>query len=55
VIATGPGAIAGEILGLAAMAGGVWLVAHRAPRVAAEQPEEDGGDAVSRPAAAGSR
>jgi drug/metabolite transporter (DMT)-like permease len=57
-IATAPGAIAGEVLGLAAMAGGVWLVAHRAPRVVEENPERrdgDDGDSVSRSAAAGSR
>jgi len=66
-IATGPGAIVGEVLGLAAMVGGVWLVAHRAPRVVEENPENDaGGDGdqardggsagpVSRSAAAGSR
>ena len=56
-IATGAGAIAGEVLGLAAMICGVWLVAHRAPRVVEENPEnEDGdGDSVSRSAAAGSR
>ena len=63
-IAGSPGAIVGEILGLAAMAGGVWLVAHRAPRVAEENPEKadenpekpdgDDGDEVSRSAAAGS-
>jgi drug/metabolite transporter (DMT)-like permease len=42
-----PGAIVGEVLGLAAMALGVWLVAHRAPHLAAtgepddaEQPSE---------------
>lgn len=45
-IATGPLAITGEVLGLAAMVGGVWLVAHRAPQVAAqvsddEEPEGD--------------
>jgi len=30
-----PGAVIGEVLGLAAMALGVWLVAHRAPHLAA--------------------
>jgi drug/metabolite transporter (DMT)-like permease len=58
-IATGAGAIAGEVLGLAAMVGGVWLVAHRAPRVVEENTEnEDGdgdGDPVNHSAAAGSR
>jgi drug/metabolite transporter (DMT)-like permease len=53
-IATSPGAIAGEVLGLIAMAGGVWLVAHRAPRVAAGDDDADG-ESVSRSAAAGSR
>jgi drug/metabolite transporter (DMT)-like permease len=38
-VSTGPGAIAGEVLALAAMAGGVWLVAHRTPQVA----DGDGG------------
>jgi drug/metabolite transporter (DMT)-like permease len=37
-IATGAGAVTGEVLGLVAMAGGVWLVAHRAPRVVAGEP-----------------
>jgi drug/metabolite transporter (DMT)-like permease len=62
-IATGPGAIVGEVLGLAAMVGGVWLVAHRAPAVVEQNPEnaEPGkagsgaGDRVSRSAAADSR
>jgi hypothetical protein len=40
-IATGAGAITGEVLGLVAMAGGVWLVAHRAPRVVAGEPGEE--------------
>ena len=40
-VASGPGAIAGEVLALAAMAGGVWLVAHRGPRAA-------GGDGAAR-------
>jgi drug/metabolite transporter (DMT)-like permease len=31
-----PGAVVGEVLGLAAMALGVWLVAHRAPHLSAE-------------------
>jgi drug/metabolite transporter (DMT)-like permease len=39
VVASGPGAIAGEVLALVAMAGGVWLVAHRTPQVA----DGDGG------------
>ena len=39
-ISTGPLAITGEVVGLAAMAGGVWLVAHRAPQVAAEAESE---------------
>jgi drug/metabolite transporter (DMT)-like permease len=30
-----PGAVVGEVLGLAAMALGVWLVAHRAPHLSA--------------------
>ena len=54
-IATGAGAIAGEVLGLAAMIGGVWLVAHRAPRVVEDNPENEDGDSVSRSASAGSR
>ena len=33
-VAAGAGAITGEVLALAAMAGGVWLVAHRTPQVA---------------------
>jgi drug/metabolite transporter (DMT)-like permease len=40
-IATGAGAVTGEVLGLVAMAGGVWLVAHRAPRVVAGEPGEE--------------
>jgi hypothetical protein len=54
-IATTPGAIAGEVLGLVAMAGGVWLVAHRAPQVAAAEPSGDDAGSVSRSARAGSR
>ena len=38
-VASGPGSIIGEVLALAAMAGGVWLVAHRTPQVA----DGDGG------------
>jgi drug/metabolite transporter (DMT)-like permease len=34
VVASSAGAITGEVLALAAMAGGVWLVAHRTPQVA---------------------
>jgi drug/metabolite transporter (DMT)-like permease len=33
-VATGAGAITGEVLALLAMGGGVWLVAHRTPRIA---------------------
>jgi hypothetical protein len=33
VVASGPAAVTGEVLALAAMAGGVWLVAHRTPQV----------------------
>ena len=33
-VASGAGPITGEVLALAAMAGGVWLVAHRTPQVA---------------------
>lgn len=32
-----PGAIAAEVLGLLIMAGGVWLVAHRAPHLSGEE------------------
>jgi hypothetical protein len=39
-LAATPGAIVGEVLALAAMAGGVWLVANRAPHVGAG--ERDG-------------
>jgi drug/metabolite transporter (DMT)-like permease len=46
-IAGGAWAIVGEVLGLAAMAVGVWLVAHRAPHVAAtgtaDEPAATGG------------
>jgi hypothetical protein len=35
-IATGAAAITGEVAGLLAMVVGVWLVAHRAPQVAAQ-------------------
>ena len=41
-VASGAGAIAGEVLALAAMAGGVWLVAHRTPQVAAADGDEGG-------------
>jgi drug/metabolite transporter (DMT)-like permease len=44
-IATGAAAITGEVAGLLAMVVGVWLVAHRAPQVAAQvsddEPSED--------------
>jgi drug/metabolite transporter (DMT)-like permease len=47
-VQAGPGPIAGEVLALAAMAGGVWLVAHRTPQVAqgdGGREEEDAGQA----------
>jgi drug/metabolite transporter (DMT)-like permease len=40
-IAGTPGAIVGEVLGLAAMALGVWLVAHRAPHLAGTAADAD--------------
>jgi drug/metabolite transporter (DMT)-like permease len=36
-----PGAVVGEVLGLIAMALGVWLVAHRAPHLSASAASED--------------
>ena len=42
-VAAGPGAVTGEVLALAAMAGGVWLVAHRTPRVAGGDRPAHGG------------
>ena len=54
---SGP-AVVGEVLGLGAMAGGVWLVAHRAPHLtgAGDRPDPDrsgrgGGFRVEQPAA----
>jgi drug/metabolite transporter (DMT)-like permease len=47
-VQAGPGPITGEVLALAAMAGGVWLVAHRTPQVAqgdGGREEEDAGQA----------
>jgi drug/metabolite transporter (DMT)-like permease len=43
-IATGPPAITGEVAGLLAMVSGVWLVAHLAPHVAAQVPDEGDAD-----------
>jgi drug/metabolite transporter (DMT)-like permease len=40
-IGRSPGAVVGQVLGLAAMALGVWLVAHRAPHLTASPPEEE--------------
>ena len=40
-IAGSPNAVAGEVLGLAAMALGVWLVAHRAPHLTPTADEEE--------------
>jgi drug/metabolite transporter (DMT)-like permease len=37
-IGASPGAVVGQVLGLAAMALGVWLVAHRAPHLTAADP-----------------
>ena len=37
-----PGAVAGEVVGLMAMALGVWLVAHRAPHLSAKIRAEEG-------------
>jgi drug/metabolite transporter (DMT)-like permease len=37
----GPGAITGEVAGLALMAGGVWVVASRAPHLTGEKAERD--------------
>jgi drug/metabolite transporter (DMT)-like permease len=45
-----PGAVAGEVLGLAAMAFGVWLVAHRAPHLS-EEVAADGARAEGEPPA----
>jgi drug/metabolite transporter (DMT)-like permease len=45
-----PGAVVGEVLGLAAMALGVWLVAHRAPHLS-EQVAADGSTAEGEPPA----
>lgn len=41
-----PAAVLGEVLGLAAMALGVWLVAHRAPHLLAGAPRDGRGRAV---------
>jgi drug/metabolite transporter (DMT)-like permease len=40
-IDSSPGAVTGEVLGLAAMALGVWLVAHRAPHLQAAEGDDD--------------
>jgi hypothetical protein len=45
-----PGAVVGEVLGLAAMALGVWLVAHRAPHLT-EQLATEGAGAEGEPPA----
>jgi drug/metabolite transporter (DMT)-like permease len=51
-IAGTPSAVAGEVFGLAAMALGVWLVAHRAPHLAGDdgagEPAEAAGRAAQR-------
>jgi drug/metabolite transporter (DMT)-like permease len=44
-VSAGAGAITGEVLALAAMAGGVWLVAHRTPQVAGGDGGGGGGGA----------
>jgi hypothetical protein len=41
-IGASPGAVLGQVVGLAAMALGVWLVAHRAPHLAATVAAEQG-------------
>lgn len=52
-VASGPGAITGEVLALAAMVGGVWLVAHRTPQAAGDDSGGDGaGEASGRERAA---
>jgi drug/metabolite transporter (DMT)-like permease len=43
-----PVALAGQVLGLLAMATGVWVVAHRAPHLTGEAPAEDGPRLLSR-------
>jgi hypothetical protein len=40
-IGRSPGAVVGQVLGLAAMALGVWLVAHRAPHLTATGPGQE--------------
>jgi drug/metabolite transporter (DMT)-like permease len=46
-IAGTPGRVVGEVLGLAAMALGVWLVAHRAPHLSQQAEQEAGAPATS--------
>lgn len=54
-VASGAGAITGEVLALVAMAGGVWLVAHRTPQVAAADGDQGGKRADRRTAGAARR
>jgi drug/metabolite transporter (DMT)-like permease len=56
-IGDSPGAVAGEVVGLAAMALGVWLVAHRAPHLTATSHAEEAAALPAREAgrAAGGR